>query len=167
MGVSKSAIAKLEKGRHSPSYALIIKIFDALESERQKKLTENQGFVARNVMTKAKHLVFVSPKDLFSVAIKKMSEKSISQVPVIENKVCVGSLSMKQLSEFHAKEKDISNIKVKEIMQEPFPTVNPQEPLQTISQLLTNNQAVLVTEKGKITGIISNLDSAKIEIKLK
>jgi len=38
----------------------------------------------------------------------------------------------------------IKDIKVKEIMQEPLLTVNPQKPIQTISQLLANNQAIKI-----------------------
>ena len=167
VGVSKSTIAKLEKENHSPSYDLVIRIFDVLESERQKKLTQTKGFTAKDLMTKAKHLVTAKPNENFSKVIKIMLERGVSQAPVIENGFCIGSINMKQLSEFHAKNQPIKNIKIKEIMQEPFPTITQNEPIETISQLLTNNQAILVTEKGKISGIISNLDSAKIEITLK
>ena len=167
VGVSKSTIAKLEKENHSPSYDLVIRIFDVLESERQKKLTQTKGFTAKDLMTKAKHLVTAKPNENFSKVIKRMLERGVSQAPVIENGFCIGSINMKQLSEFHAKNQPIKNIKIKEIMQEPFPTITQNEPIETISQLLTNNQAILVTQKGKISGIISNLDSAKIEVELK
>ena len=55
-------------------------------------------------------------------------------------------------------------VKVKEVMEEPFPTVPPDATLPIIIHLLQRYQAVLIVERGEVKGIITNTDIGKVFI---
>ncbi|HDM05808.1 MAG TPA: CBS domain-containing protein, partial [Candidatus Aenigmarchaeota archaeon] len=48
--------------------------------------------------------------------------------------------------------------KVEDIMEEPFPIVSANESLEVIRSLLDYHQAVLISEKGKLVGIVTKSD---------
>jgi predicted transcriptional regulator len=47
-------------------------------------------------------------------------------------------------------------------MEDAFPTVKPETPVSVVSALLEHNTAVLVSEKGKVKGIITKADILKM-----
>ena len=51
---------------------------------------------------------------------------------------------------------------IRSIMNEAFPVVSEDTPLETITSLLSTTKAVLVGKKGKITGIITSADVLKL-----
>jgi len=62
--------------------------------------------------------------------------------------------------------KSLSNIlnkKVESVMTEALPRISENESIDVISALLQNNSAVLVTKKGKVTGIIAKADLFKLK----
>jgi len=52
----------------------------------------------------------------------------------------------------------ISTLSVEEVMEEAFPQVSEDAPLSLISNILQVYSAVLVSQKGKIVGIITKAD---------
>jgi predicted transcriptional regulator len=50
---------------------------------------------------------------------------------------------------------------VGEVMDEPFPQLDQSAPLTVVTELLKYDPAVLLTRKGKITGIITKSDLLK------
>jgi len=156
--VSQSLIARIESGKVDPSYGKVKKILSALE-----KIGKGRIFTAKDIMNKK--LVAISPNASVRDAASIMKKKNISQMPVIDNDVVVGSLSEKNIIEKISSEESIDNISliaVKDIMREAFPQVDKDSMLSIISLMLEYYPAVLVTDKGKIKGIITKADLLKL-----
>lgn len=156
-GVSQSLIARIEAGTVDPSYSKVVRLFNALTSPNKEEIT------AREIMTKK--VVGVDVRDTLGRAIDIMKKYKVSQIPVFEEGKIVGSITesvvMAQIAR-GANIKTISTKKVEEYMDNPFPAVRPDTSIKTLSSLLEHSKAVLVTEKGKIIGIITKADLLKV-----
>ena len=150
--ISQSMIAKLESGIIEPSYTIVCNIFEALH------ILENKNTLkAKNIMKKKTSCM--SPESYVSKAIKLMKKKEISQIPVLENNIPVGSISEKTILEkIIENPEECKNLLVSEIMDAPFPTINEETPIDMITAILRHNQAILVLKKNKISGIITKAD---------
>ncbi|WP_455276561.1 CBS domain-containing protein [[Eubacterium] cellulosolvens] len=158
VNVSQSMIAKIESGRINPSYIKTKAIFDLLESLERK----------REIKAKDIHhgkVVGVQRDDLVSIATDKMHETGYSQLPVFDNIQVVGSISERTVLDQIIKGKDpaqLSKLKVEEVMDEAFPSVDKETPITVLSTLLQYNPAVMIGHKGKIIGIITKADLLKV-----
>ncbi|MDI6798749.1 MAG: CBS domain-containing protein [Candidatus Aenigmarchaeota archaeon] len=155
--VSQSTIAKIESKKVSPSYAIAKKIFDILESlEKKSQIT------AKQILTPK--VIFIQKSDRVEKAARLMREYGYSQLPIFDRNRVIGSISERTILDQISKGKELSDLleqKVKDIMEEAFPTVTERESLPVVLALLQNNHAVLVTRKGKIVGIITKADLLK------
>lgn len=156
--VSQSLITKIESGALNPSYSIAKKIFEILEQTEEK-----ESIKAEDVMTH--EVLFVEKTDAIEKSVKIMRSAKISQLPVFSNGVPVGSVMEKNIFMKIIKGNDpkkISKQTVEKIMSGTFPIVNRRTPLNIVSELLKHNNAVLISEKEKITGIITKSDLLKI-----
>lgn len=160
--VSQSLIAKIESEKIIPSYANAKKIFDSLE-----RLNLESELKAKDIMTQK--IISAHESDSVKKAIRLMEDHATSQLPVLVEGKSIGTISEKtiltKLGEI--KNADISKIEVKTIMDDSMPTIQENTPLNLISQMLNYNIALLVSEKGKIKGIITKSDLLKAMIKAK
>ncbi len=157
-GVDQSLIARIEAGA-DPRYSTVKKIFKALEGRVQKKEIEIEKIMNKKI-------IFINADDKIKKAVKIMEEKAISQLPVIDNGVLVGSIRERNISEtLHRggfdKEK-ISDMKVRNFMEQCFPEISKDSTLDNIIELLKYDQAVLIKNKGKIIGMITKSDLMKL-----
>src|SRR3989338_2522598 len=154
-GVSQSLVAKIESGRVDAAYSNVRAILEALErsqlaSEKTAKEIMHAGVQA------------VSPSETLHSAAERMRKLSISQMPVSEGRSAVGSISEQAIiSHFSSDPKKTAKMSVADAMEEPFPSVLPGTPISAIAALLRHHSAVIVMEKGKIAGIITNADLLK------
>lgn len=146
VGISQAHIAKIENERVNPRLSTINKILTVLKKNRRMKCD--------TILTK--EVIFVKPEDSINYAIKLMRENDISQLPVIQEGKCIGSVSERTIIRNLGKASGTDE--VKRIMEEPFPVVSRNEEIDVIKSLLEYHQAVLVSEKGKIIGIITKSD---------
>ncbi|MEW6295037.1 MAG: CBS domain-containing protein [Candidatus Diapherotrites archaeon] len=153
--VSQSLIAKIEKGTTIPSYDNAKRLFEALS-----KLHEQKSLAAKDAMTKK--IVFVGENDSVDKAIALIEKHGFSQLPVLKDGKSVGSVTeellLKKMNSFKGHE---SKLKVKEIMAESMPIVQPNTPFNAVSVLLNYSNGVLVQFKGKVKGIITRTDVLK------
>lgn len=147
-GVSQSLIAKIEAGRIDPTYTKTKKIFAAL-SELEKK----DDIKAGQLMTTK--LISVAPIDEIRETIAKMRKFQISQLPVIEEHKLIGMVSESTILEAMLNSK---GTKVNEVMQEAPPIVSKTTSIQVVSNLLTHFPMVIVSEEGKLIGLITKSD---------
>ena len=147
-GVSQSLIAKIESGRIDPTYTKANKIFTAL-NELEKK----EEIKAEQLMTNK--IIDISPDDSIKDAIAMMKKSQISQLPVIDNHKLIGLVSESTILDALLKSKAT---KVKEIMQEAPPIVSKTTSIQVISNLLKYYPMVVVSEEGKLVGLITKSD---------
>jgi len=158
VGVSQSMIAKIETGRINPSYIKTKAIFDLLESLEKKREIKVKEIIQGKV-------VGVQKDDPVSKATRVMHETGYSQLPVFDETRVIGSITEKAVLNQILTGKDpreLSRIPVESVMEEAFPTVDEDAPLTVISALLQYSQAVLVTKKGQIRGIVTKADLLKV-----
>jgi predicted transcriptional regulator len=157
-GVSQSLIAKLESGKIDSSYTKVKTIFDVLDRiEAKSKIQEGKVF--------NNEVVSIQKDEPLSKVVKLMKDHGYSQIPVFDGKQSVGSISEKTILRQILAGKDIAQISLLptgEIMEEAFPQVSEDAPTTSISSLLQTYSAVLVTKKGKVTGIITKADLLRL-----
>lgn len=157
-GISQSVVAKIESGKVRPSYATVQKIFNIFEEMgRETRVT------AKDILNK--RVVSVRKDDTVERAINTMRNFGYSQLPVLDRSQVIGTVSEKTILDIVSNGKSLSDIlnkKVESVMTEALPRISENESIDVISALLRNNSAVLVTKKGKTTGIITKADLFKI-----
>jgi cystathionine beta-synthase len=110
---------------------------------------------------KDKRLVTIKENDSIHEAVKKMRKYSISQLPVVNESgdKMTGSLNDTEVFMKLIENPKLGEEKVLRIKQAPFPFVNPEAPLEEVSQLITpENHAVLVKDALGETHIITRQD---------
>jgi len=157
-GVSQSVVAKIESEKVSPSYTIVKKLFDVFEEmSRESRVTAKQ-IMSKRVMSARK-------SEKVGRAVETMRKLGYSQLPVLHGNQVIGTISEKIILDIVSNGKSLSDIlnkKVESVMTEALPRISEDESIDVISALLQNNQAVLVTKKGKVVGIITKADLFKI-----
>ena len=158
-GVSQSTITKIEKGRISASYETVVKLFDALD------LLADRMHEVRLMDIASKDIASVQDNCTVRVATELLRSTGYSQIPVFRGDSPVGSISERGIFRHLNEEMSIEQLSekpVSEIMEDSFPTVPETASIDTVSGMLTSSDAVLVTRKGRIVGMITNADLLKL-----
>ena len=124
------------------------KIFTAL-SELEKK----EEIKAEELMTT--RIVSVNSSTAIKEAISKMKKSQISQMPVIDDSKLIGMVSESIILDALLKSKGKL---VKEVMQEAPPIVSKATSIQVVSNLLKHYPIVVVSEEGRLVGLITKSD---------
>lgn len=150
-GVSQPLIARIEANDVDPRLSTVRKLIQVFDQVEGKKIQ------AKELMTK--EIVSVSPNTKIEKAVQKMRESGISQLPVLDSNVPVGSVSDSLIARGQVDGKS----KINKVMGESFPSVSPDSDISTIITLLENNDAVIVVKEGKVKGIITDADVAEMK----
>ena len=158
--VSQSTIVKIEKRQMNPSYDSVKRIMNALQTElkRQEKKALVDQIQSRKVQ-------YVEAKIPLESAVNEMRRWKFSQMPVMHNGHPVGSISDKVINNLILSgrdPKDLARIRVDEVMEPAFPQVDSKAPVELAAGLLRHYDAVLVTAKGEVTGIVTKSDLMKL-----
>ena len=104
-------------------------------------------------------LITVQPTTPVRVALSTLTSHNVSQLPVILDGECVGSLHDGELMSSVIEDPELLDRPVEAIMEAPFPVVDSHMDAEGAAQLLTRkNSAVLVREEGEIGGILTRYD---------
>jgi predicted transcriptional regulator len=106
------------------------------------------------------HVITLSKKSKVREAVEIMKRRSISQIPIVEKDHMIGSISEAKIYDLlseNSKEK-IFEKRIEEIMEEPFPTLNKTSPISLVMPLLKFSNALIITQQGKIIGIVTKSD---------
>ena len=160
-GVSQSLIARIENNSVDPRLSTIRKIINALVIFRE-------GRTIKDIMKGP--VITIDISDSVRHAVKLMRKYAISQMPVFREGYVVGSLRESTIIGRMMKSNDIHRVfsdSVYNIMDEPFETVNPSSTIDQVLKILSlNNPAVLITENGKILGIVTKIDIISSTVRL-
>ncbi len=103
-------------------------------------------------------LIFVAPDETVSSALARMSENGVTQIPVLENNLSVGSLRESHILTKLLQNRDLLDSKVGDIMDKGFPIVDIDTGSNEIKAKLQKSPAVLIEDFKRITGIITRSD---------
>lgn len=157
--VSQSLIAKIESGKIDPSYCKAKALSDALERIQRKNSKK-----AKDIM--AKHIISIESNDRVEDAARLMRQHSISQLPVFAGEKSVGSVSERTILRLLEDAKDphmVFNKRVKDVMEDSFPVVSEDTPIELLYSFMDFFQAVLVSKREKVMGIITKADLLKLD----
>lgn len=150
IGISQAHLSKIETGRVDARLSTVNKLLKLYEDNSQESV---EGIMCNKVIS-------ASSFDSVRKASDLMKKHDISQLPIIDSGIVVGSVSEDDI---------INNLRIglgdREIgvvMVHPFPIVNVHEPIQKIKNLVLESKAVLVSNRGKIVGIITKYDLLKL-----
>ena len=159
LGVSQSTITKIENKKLNPSYELVKKAYDILDSFGSPQI----GLVGD---ISIKKVVSVQDSELITKAVQILQQQGFKQLPVRDkDNHWVGSVSERSISNRLLK---VSNPKfllskqISEVMDEAFPMVAEETPISIAIPLLQHFQALLTTRKGNVTGIVTNADLVRM-----
>ena len=104
-------------------------------------------------------LIAVEPAASVRQALGLIGEYSVSQLPVLAEGDCVGSISEATLMAKVIEDPKVLDDSVERHLEAPFPVVESHVGLESLSKLLTRmNPAVLVRRNGAIVGIVTRFD---------
>ena len=146
--VSQSLIAKIEAGKIDPTFTKTKKIFETLDYLQNKEEIKAEELMNPKIIS-------VAPDNTIRESIEKMKKSGISQMPVIDNAHIVGLVSESTLLDALMSGK---SKRINEIMEETPPTVSKTASIKVISSLLRHYPVVLVSDSGKLVGLITKAD---------
>ena len=159
-GVSQSTIAKIEGGRTSASYETIVRLFETLEA---MKAGSPSDMKAADVASA--DVVSISSDRQIHEASELMRSTGYSQLPVIDGGVPVGSISERCIFDLLRGGETMDRLgqtPISTVMKEPFPVVSDTTSMSAVTGLMVGYNAVLVSRKGEIVGMITNADILKL-----
>ena len=159
-GVSQSTIAKIENGKISASYDTVVTLFETLESIKN---SGGREMMAQDVCSFKVN--YVNADDTVHSATQIMMASGFSQLPVFDGKLPVGSISERRISELLRQGQTMDQLRkvvVSKVMEESFPVVADTTPITSVGALMVDSDAVLVSRKGKIVGMVTNADMLKL-----
>lgn len=90
----------------------------------------------------------VSPDETLGEAIRKMAERGISQMPVMEDNAIIGSLTESVILNRLIENPESRNENVRAVMGEPFPIVPRSLHLEHLSAYLEQGSGAVLVEPG-------------------
>ena len=104
-------------------------------------------------------LVSAAPGQLVRQALGLMRLHDVSQLPVLENGECIGSVTEYTLTQRGLESSRFLDAVVGEVMDEAFPVVDATQHVESVQKLLSKaTPAVLVRRGGTIEGIVTRSD---------
>jgi len=147
--VSQAHIAKIEGEKVDPRLSTVNRILFVLKTRK------SAGKVKCSEIMHI-HVVSAAPDDPVHKAIKTMHRMGISQMPVMRGQAQLGSIG--ETTIMRNSDRNLKRLRVRDIIDRPFPVVDVDDTIDMLPPLLDAHGAVLVSEKGRIKGIITKSD---------
>jgi predicted transcriptional regulator len=167
-GVSQSLIAKIERGSIDPSYSNVRKILAAFEEVLRRRKVEGMKVGAQlsvgDLATRG--VIFVAPDQTIAEGVERMMKGRFTQLPVLVGDRVVGGVTDDRIRDYTIEETKnnrksydaVMQTKIEEVMSDPFPILSEDTPIELASVHLQREEAVLVSRKGQIVGILTSAD---------
>ncbi len=145
--ISQAHVARIELDKVDPRLSTVNRILRILGSKDRRKR-------CRSLMNPS--IISVSPEDTIKETVNVMRERDISQLPVMDGQAQLGSIDEATIIKNMSRK--LHKLQVRHIMDRPFPVVDSGDPVEIAQPLLDFHSAVLVSDKGKLKGIITKSD---------
>ncbi len=159
-GISQSTIAKIETERTNASYGTVVRLFETLGKISKYSVMDR---TAADVASYSP--ITVNANDGLRIASELMRNTGFSQLPVMDGGRSVGSISERiilNLIEQGMSMEELRKTPVRTVMGESFPVVSENTSLSTVALLMNDNDAVLISKRGKIVSVITGTDLLKL-----
>jgi len=111
-------------------------------------------------------VVSMAPDGTLAEAVEIMMKGRFTQIPILDGDKVVGSITDDGIREYAIEETkngrktydEVMRTKLMEVMWEPFPILSEDTPIELASLHLQREEAILVTRKGAIVGILTSAD---------
>jgi len=158
-GVTQAYIAKIEAGEADPRVSTLERISDALEQLSSKSPRTSVSKIMSSPV------IYVKSSDRIERAVQLMETKNISQLPILDGNVQVGSISETSVVHLMSSGDDIGKLlkmNVSKIMGGVLPSVGPDASVDIVYKLLEQEPAALVIDRGNVVGIVTRADLFKL-----
>jgi cystathionine beta-synthase len=130
---------------------------------RENQLLDGERHTVQRILAAKENgappIVQVAPRATVRQALNLMSTYNVSQLPVIDGTEGVGAVSEQALMARSIEDPQTLDRPVAELMDPPFPVVDPDYPVERLGALLSRETpAALVRREGKIAGIVTRYD---------
>ena len=114
---------------------------------------------AKHQAGKVRELVIARPYQTVFHALKTMQEQDISQIPVFEENLPIGTIYEDQILTLALQGKDLRKLVVREVMSKPLPRIPGTSPVERVTYILSHeNPAVFVEMDGAKFEILTKYD---------
>ncbi|MGQ0538531.1 MAG: pyridoxal-phosphate dependent enzyme [Gemmatimonadaceae bacterium] len=104
-------------------------------------------------------VVQTTPGATVRQSLRLMAQHDISQLPVMDGPVCVGSVTESALSARALDDAKTLDGPVSDVMDAPLPVLDPEMPVDAATKVLSKaNPAVLIQSAGRVHGIVTRSD---------
>jgi cystathionine beta-synthase len=130
---------------------------------RENQLLETEHVTLGDMLARkdasAPVIVSIAPSAGVRQALNLMALHDVSQLPVMDDGQCVGSVTEAALTQRGLETPALLEATVREVMDAPFPSVRSDEVIESAVKLLSKaTPAVLVEEHGMVQGIVTRSD---------
>jgi cystathionine beta-synthase len=122
--------------------------------ESSMRITAMEVVNAKQHMGKSREMVIARPYQTVFHALKTMQEQDISQIPVFEENLPIGTMYEDQILTLALQGKDLRKLVVREVMSKPMPKVPKTAPVERITYILSHENPAIFVE----------MDDSKFEI---
>jgi cystathionine beta-synthase len=122
-------------------------------------ITAAEVVSAKHAAGKVRELIIVRPYQTVFHALKTMQEQDISQIPVFEENLPIGTIYEDQILNLALQGKDLRKLVIREVMNKPLPRIPGSAPVERVTHILSHeNPAVFVEMAGDKFEILTKYD---------
>jgi cystathionine beta-synthase len=123
------------------------------------KITAAEVVRAKHLNSKVRELIVARPYQTVFHALKTMQDQDISQIPVFEENLSIGTMYEDQILNLALQGKDLRKLVVREVMSKPMPQIPGDSPVERVTHILSHeNPAVFVEMGGSRIEILTKYD---------
>jgi cystathionine beta-synthase len=112
------------------------------------KITAGEVVNAKHHSGKVRELIIARPYHTVYHALKTMQQQDISQIPVFEEKIPIGTIYEDQILNLALQGKDLHKLVVREMMSKPLPQVPRSAPVDRVTHILSHENPAVFVEMG-------------------
>jgi cystathionine beta-synthase len=109
-------------------------------------ITAGEVVNAKHKTGKVRELVIVRPYQTVFHALKTMQEQDISQIPVFEEAVPIGTVYEDQILNLALQGKDLRKLVIREVMNKSLPTIPRTSPVERVTHILIHESPAVFVE---------------------
>ncbi len=116
--------------------------------EAQLSITAGEVVRLKQQHRPGSRLIYAKAGETAHQALRLMQDNEVSQVPVFEDHVSIGTVREDDILNLALRGVDLDGLVLRECMKDPLPVLDPQAPIDRITYLLTNESPAVLVDIG-------------------